>query len=67
MNSSKISLFEFAKYVSSRLEFIRFVEYLNKNYYEKREDWENDTLESFLGDCLHSRAIWVDFTKIWAK
>ena len=42
-------LFEYAKSVSSRADFVRFVDYLNADYRERHEEWENDNLESFLG------------------
>jgi hypothetical protein len=41
-------LFEYAKVVSSRAEFVRFVDYLNTDYRERRDEWENNSLESFL-------------------
>lgn len=42
-------LFDYAKAVRSRADFIRFVEYLNKDFQEKRDEWQNGTLEQFLG------------------
>jgi hypothetical protein len=42
-------LFDYAKTVSSRADFVRFVNYLNADYSERRNEWENDSLGSFLG------------------
>lgn len=42
-------LFDYAKTVASREEFVKFVEYLNQDYQQKRDDWGNTTLEQFLG------------------
>lgn len=42
-------LSDFAATVASRQDFIQFVKYLNADYREHREEWENDDLESFLG------------------
>jgi hypothetical protein len=41
-------LFEYAKAVGSRADFVRFVDYLNADYSERRDEWENNSLESFL-------------------
>jgi len=41
-------LFEYAKSVSSRTDFVRFVVFLNTDYCERRDEWENNSLESFL-------------------
>lgn len=41
-------LFEFAKAVSSRADFARFVDYLNTDYRVRQDEWENDSLENFL-------------------
>lgn len=42
-------LFDFAAKVGSRQDFINFVEYLNADYRERRDEWENNNLEAFLG------------------
>lgn len=42
-------LFDYAKTVASREDFVKFVEYLNHDYQQKRGDWSNQTLERFLG------------------
>jgi len=42
-------LCDFAATVNSRQDFIKFVEYLNADYRERRNEWENDNLETFLG------------------
>jgi hypothetical protein len=42
-------LFAYAKSVSSRAEFVRFVDYLNADFRERPDEWENNTLEGFLG------------------
>ena len=42
-------LFDYAKTVASREDFVKFVEYLNHDYQQKSDDWENKTLEQFLG------------------
>ncbi|MGQ5525645.1 DUF7660 family protein [Chitinimonas sp. PSY-7] len=42
-------LFDYAKTVSSRDDFVKFVEYLNEDYRKKHEEWGNKTLEEFLG------------------
>ncbi|RMH87395.1 hypothetical protein EBB59_13090 [Lysobacter pythonis] len=42
-------LFDYAKTVSSRMDFVRFVEYLNRDRQEKSNEWGNQTLEQFLG------------------
>lgn len=41
-------LFDYAKTVSSRNDFVKFVEYLNRDYQQKRDEWQNKTLEQFL-------------------
>jgi len=42
-------LFDYAAKVASRQDFIKFVEYLNADYRERKSEWENGDLESFLG------------------
>lgn len=42
-------LFDYAKTVASREDFVKFVEYLNHDYQQKSDDWGNKTLEQFLG------------------
>jgi hypothetical protein len=42
-------LFDYAKTVASREDFVKFVEYLNHDYQQKRDEWGNKTLEQFLG------------------
>ena len=42
-------LFDYAKTVASREDFVKFVEYLNHDYQQKRDEWGNQTLEGFLG------------------
>jgi hypothetical protein len=42
-------LFDYAKTVASREDFVKFVEFLNHDFQQKRDDWENNTLEHFLG------------------
>jgi len=42
-------LFDFAATVGSRQDFIKFVEYLNADYRERKNEWENNSLEDFLG------------------
>lgn len=42
-------LFDYAKTVASREDFVKFVEYLNDDYQQKRDDWGNKSLEQFLG------------------
>lgn len=41
-------LFEFARTVTSRADFVRFVAYLNKDLAERREEWGNTSLDEFL-------------------
>ena len=41
-------LYDYAKDVASRQDFVRFVEYLNQDYRQKHEEWQNGTLEQFL-------------------
>ncbi|MBK4738301.1 DUF7660 family protein [Noviherbaspirillum pedocola] len=41
-------LFDYAKTVSSREGFVKFIEYLNQDYQQKSADWENKTLDQFL-------------------
>jgi len=41
-------LFDFAKTVNSREDFVKFVAYLNNDYQQKRDEWQNKTLEQFL-------------------
>ncbi|MCA3078638.1 MAG: hypothetical protein ING71_07620 [Rhodocyclaceae bacterium] len=41
--------FDLAAGVSSRADFIDFVDNLNRNYASNKDEWENDNLESFLG------------------
>jgi hypothetical protein len=41
-------LYDYAKTVASREDFIRFVEYLNQDHKQNRDDWQNSTLEQFL-------------------
>jgi hypothetical protein len=47
MNGDEI--FYLAAGVSSRTDFIEFVDNLNRNYASNKDEWENDSLESFLG------------------
>lgn len=42
-------LFDYAKEVSSREDFVKFVQYLNEDHRQKGDDWGNQTLEQFLG------------------
>jgi hypothetical protein len=42
-------LFDYAKTVASREDFVKFVEHLNHDYQQKRDDWSNQTLDGFLG------------------
>lgn len=42
-------LFEYAKTVASREDFVKFVGYFIQDYQQKRNDWGNKTLEEFLG------------------
>lgn len=42
-------LFDYAKTVVSREDFVKFVGYLNDDYQHKRDEWGNKTLEEFLG------------------
>lgn len=42
-------LFDYAAKIGSRQDFIKFVEYLNADYRERKEEWQNGNLESFLG------------------
>ena len=41
-------LFDHAKKVASRDNFVEFIEHLNQDYQQKSADWENKTLEQFL-------------------
>ena len=41
-------LYDFAKSVNSREDFVKFVGYLNNDYQQKRDEWQNKTLEQFL-------------------
>lgn len=42
-------LFDYVKTVSSRDDFIKFIEYLNQDFTQKSDEWENKTLKQFLG------------------
>lgn len=42
-------LYEYAKTVQSRDDFIKFVEYLNEDYRQQQTQWENRSLGEFLG------------------
>lgn len=42
-------LFDYARTVKSREDFVRFVAYLNQDFQEKSSEWQNGTLEQFLG------------------
>ena len=42
-------LFDYAKTVTSRQDFVKFVECLNFDYQQRRDEWGNKTLEQFLG------------------
>lgn len=42
-------LFDYARTVNSRDDFIKFVEFLNADYRVKNDEWGNTDLESFLG------------------
>ena len=37
------------KQIANRKDFVEFLKLLHKYYTSKPEDWENNTLESFLG------------------
>ncbi len=41
-------LFDYVRTINSRDDFIYFIQSLNADYRMKREEWENDDLESFL-------------------
>jgi hypothetical protein len=41
-------LFDYAKTVTSREDFVKFAEYLNHDYHQRSDDWGNKTLEQFL-------------------
>lgn len=41
-------LYDYAAKVSSRADFIRFVQYLNEDRRARTPDWENNTLDQFL-------------------
>jgi hypothetical protein len=41
-------LFDYARTVTSREDFVKFVKYLNHDYNQKSDDWGNKTLEQFL-------------------
>jgi hypothetical protein len=43
------AIYDLAASVSSRTEFIDFVDNLNRNYASNKDEWENDSLETFLG------------------
>ncbi|WP_330441756.1 DUF7660 family protein [Flavobacterium sp. C4GT6] len=38
----------YSKQITSRKDFVEFLKLLHKYYASKPEDWENNTLESFL-------------------
>lgn len=42
-------IYDLAANVKSRSDFISFVDNLNLNYKSNRDEWENDSLEDFLG------------------
>ncbi|RKP43257.1 DUF7660 family protein [Trinickia fusca] len=42
-------LYDYARTVNSREDFIKFVEYLNEDYGQQQGQWENLTLGSYLG------------------
>ena len=41
-------LFDFAASVKDRQDFVKFIEYLNADCRERRSEWQNDDLSSFL-------------------
>ncbi|HEY1057148.1 MAG TPA: hypothetical protein VGE55_00300 [Limnobacter sp.] len=43
------NLFDYAKTVASREDYVKFVEYLIQDYQEQHNQWGNKTLEQFLG------------------
>ncbi|GHT88929.1 hypothetical protein AGMMS49543_27700 [Betaproteobacteria bacterium] len=46
-------LFDYAKTVASREDFVKFVKCLNHDYHQKSDDLGNKTLEQFLsGSCF---------------
>lgn len=42
-------LYRFAKTVKSREDFVKFVNHLNDDCQRRSNEWENKTLEQFLG------------------
>ena len=42
-------LFDYAKTVRTRDEFVKFVEFLNEDLHAHKDEWENVDLQSFLG------------------
>lgn len=42
-------LFDYAKTVASREDFVKFVRYLKDDYWQKRNEWGNHTLDQFFG------------------
>lgn len=41
-------LYDYAKTVSSREEFIKFVVYLKSDFHESEDEWQNNSLDQFL-------------------
>lgn len=42
-------LYDFAKTIVSRADFVKFVEYLNEDYQKNSGEWSNRTLDEFFG------------------
>ncbi|MFI9272630.1 hypothetical protein ACIGXM_18150 [Kitasatospora sp. NPDC052896] len=50
-------------HVPSREEFVAFVERLRDDFLERGDEWENKTLDSFLG----ALAAWADASPGWYR
>jgi hypothetical protein len=42
-------LFEYARTVQTREEFVNFTDFLNEDFHAHKDEWENVDLQSFLG------------------
>ncbi|MGQ1945208.1 DUF7660 family protein [Ornithobacterium rhinotracheale] len=65
------NIYEFAKKVNSKQDFIQFLNFLI-NDYENKNDWENDTIDLFLDgmmgyiqDSLTDEISWKNLTEIF--
>ena len=64
-------IYEIAENIRNRKDFEKFLEKLKENFQKNKNDWDNDTLESFLEglwgynyNCKNDEPTWKSFADI---